>query len=100
MNSMANSLTSRSVKKRIPALLALVLTIGFLALAETHLDLADGGVLTSVEYRLLDWRFQVRGQHPPGNEAIIVAEDEKTLSKLGSARTMRRKTMAELINKI
>lgn len=100
MNSMANSNLSTSVKKRIPALLALVLTLAFLALAQTRLDLTDEGVLTSVEYRLLDARFRLRGQRSPGSQVIIVAEDEKTLSKLGSARTLRRETMADLIDKI
>src|SRR6185295_10912217 len=79
---MAKSALSASMKKRIPALMALVLTLVFLALATTRLDLADKTFLTSLEYRWID------------------AEDQKSLGRLGSARTLRRDTMANLVSKL
>jgi adenylate cyclase len=97
---MARSFLPESIKRRIPAIIAIVLTVVFLALASNHLDLADKSFLTILEYKLMDWRFRVRGQQPPGNEVMIVALDEKTLGKLGTARTLRREAMADLITKV
>src|SRR5437773_11622838 len=97
---MAKSILPASLKKRIPAVLALVLTLAFLGLAANRLDLADKSILTSIEYRWIDAKFRQRGELTPGSEVIIVAEDEKTLGKLGSARSLRRETMADLITHV
>ncbi|HEY2381874.1 MAG TPA: adenylate/guanylate cyclase domain-containing protein [Terriglobia bacterium] len=97
---MANSILSASLKKRIPALLALVLTIAFAWLAVNRLDLNDSGFLTSLDMRWLDAKFHARGPRPGGNDVVIVGLDDKTLDKLGSARVFQRSNFATLITKL
>lgn len=97
---MPRSILPASLKKWIPASLALVLTISFFVLALNRLDLADDSFLTSLEYRWIDTKFRARGEQAPGDEVMIVAMDEKTLDKLGSARTLKHSYMADLVARL
>ncbi|HLH31805.1 MAG TPA: adenylate/guanylate cyclase domain-containing protein [Terriglobia bacterium] len=96
---MANSLPA-ALKKRIPAVLALVLTLAFAWLAINRLDLSDGSFLTSLEMRWLDAKFSVRGARPAGSDVVIVGLDDKTLDQLGSGRVFQRSNFATLVSKL
>lgn len=41
------------------------------------------GFIDTIENKVLDFRFIVRGTTPPGDEVVIIAIDEKTLDELG-----------------
>jgi adenylate cyclase len=97
---MANTFLPKSVKKKIGTIIALVMTLIFFRLAVVRLDLTDDSFLTSMEHRWMDAKFRVRGQQPAGNEVVIVGLDEKTLDKVGSARTLRREVMADLVARL
>ena len=43
----------------------------------------DVGFIDSVESKILDFRFLIRGKEDPGEQVIIIAIDEKTLDELG-----------------
>src|ERR1051326_3151148 len=87
-------------KKRIPAVLALVLTLAFTWLYVNRIELGDASYLTSLEMRWLDTKFRARGPQRGGPEVVIVGVDEKTLAQLGSARVFQRSHFAELISKL
>src|SRR6185503_11036478 len=89
-----------TLQKRIPALLAAALTGIFLALAVRHLDLSDKFPVTRADWLWVDAKFRIRGERPAGKEVVIVGLDEKTLSKLGSARVFKRDNFAILIRKL
>src|SRR6185369_7324628 len=101
---MANSILPESVKRRIPALLALVLTLAFAWLAINNLDFTNrggiGGFFTGIEMRVLDTKFWFRGARPGASEIVIVGMDDKTLDKLGSGRMFQRTSFARLVDKI
>ncbi len=97
---MGNSTLPPSLKKFIPALLALVSTGAFGVLAFNRLELADTSFLTSLEMRWVDAKFRLRRPRPAGNEVIIVGVDEKTLDKLGSVRVFQRTNWATLVSKL
>jgi adenylate cyclase len=97
---MSNDAVQTSPKKRVPAILAAILTIIFFGLAVRRLDLTDSSFLTSLEWRWVDVKFRVRGARMPGKEVVIVGLDDKTLDKLGSARVFRRDNFAKLVDKV
>ena len=97
---MSNDAVQTSPKKRVPAILAAILTIIFFGLAVRRLDLTDSSFLTSLEWRWVDLKFRVRGARVPGKEVVIVGLDDKTLEKLGSARVFRRDNFAKLVDKL
>jgi adenylate cyclase len=94
------SLAPASLKKRIPAMMALIFTIGFLWLAANRLNLTDSSFLTSLEMRWVDAKFRARDERPGGNEVIIVGIDERTVAQLGSARLFKRSHFAKLIERL
>src|SRR6185369_14916708 len=95
---MANNSLQSSAKRRVPAILAGILTIFFFGLAMRRIDLADSSFLTSLEWRWVDLKFRLRGARAPGKEIVIVGIDDKTLDRLGSARAFRRENFAQLIS--
>src|SRR5262245_5545270 len=97
---MTTSTQSVSVKKRIPAVLAVVLSFAFSSLIVERLDLTDSSFLTSLEMRLLDAKFRARGARAAGDEVVIVGVEDKTLAKLGSARVFQRSNFAALVSKL
>src|SRR5690242_14985763 len=97
---MARSYLPESIKKRIPSIIAVILTIGFLVIGFNHRDLIDTGFLTRIEFLWLDQKFNMRGYEPPGNEVIMIGFDDKTLDRYGSFRLFERDKIAELIDRI
>jgi len=97
---MVNSILPASLKKRIPAILALALTLAFAWLAMNRLELNDKSFLTSLEMRWVDAKFRTRGDRPGSNDVIIVGIDDKTLAKLGSVRVFQRDRWATLVSKL
>ncbi len=89
------------MKRRIPTILAIVITLLFIVLSVNRLDWTGSDFLTSLDMRWLDTKFRLRGEHAPGDEVVIVAIDERSLGEMGgSARTMLRSVPARLINAI
>ena len=86
--------------KRMPAIIAAVMTLVFLVLAFYRLDLTDTDFLTRVEFLWMDYKFRIRGAQQPGNEVVLVGLDDKTLDKLGSARVFQRHNFATLVDKL
>jgi adenylate cyclase len=97
---MTDNTFRRAFQRRIPAILAAGLTIIFLVLTARHLDLSDKSPVTRADWLWVDAKFRLRGERPGGKEIVIVGMDEKTLSKLGSARVFKRDNFARLINKL
>jgi len=97
---MANSILPASVKKRVPALLAIGLTLVFFSYTLLRIDLTDSSFLTGLEWRWVDTKFRARGVRPGGSEVVIVGVDDKSLDQLGSARLFRRNNFAILIDKL
>jgi adenylate cyclase len=97
---MARSYLPDSSKRRIPAIIAVVLTAVFLFLGFARLDLNDASFLTRIEFLWLDQKFKMRGYQPPGNEVVMVAFDDKTLDRYGSFRLFQRDKVASLIDHI
>jgi adenylate cyclase len=95
---MARSYLPESIKKRIPSIMAVVLTMVFLVLGFNHRDLIDTGILTRLEFLWMDQKFNMRGWQPPGNEVVMVAFDDKTLDRYGSFRLFERDKIASLID--
>src|SRR5262249_22741611 len=87
-----------SIKKRIPSIMAVVLTMVFLVLGFNHRDLIDTGILTRLEFLWMDQKFNMRGWQPPGNEVVMVAFDDKTVDRDGSFRLFERDKIASLID--
>jgi adenylate cyclase len=97
---MATGVLPVSLQKRVPIILALATTAFFFILALNRLDLADSGFLTSLDLRWIDLKFRLRGSQVPGNEVVVVGIDEKTLSRLGSIRTLSHDNLAKLVNRL
>src|SRR5215471_11250008 len=96
---MARSYLPGSIKKRIPSIIAIVLTVAFLDLGFNHRDLIDTGFLpTRLEFLWMDQKFNIRGFQPPGNEVVMVAFDDRTLDRYGSFRLFERDKIATLID--
>src|ERR1700674_3970858 len=89
-----------SLKKRIPAMLALVSMLGFAWLAMNRLELNDRSFLTKAEMLWVDTKFNTRRERPGGSEVIIVGVDDKTLARLGSVRVFQRDRWATLISRL
>jgi len=87
-------------KKRVPAALAAILTIGFFSLGFSHLDLSDSSLLTRADWSWLDLKHRMRGNRPSGDEIIIVDIDQKSLTKLSKARQFQRGDFTPLITKL
>jgi len=56
-------------------------------------------VLEQLEWRLLDWRFQLRGEQVPESPVVIVGIDAKSIEELGRW-PWPRNVMGELIDRI
>jgi adenylate cyclase len=97
---MGNSTRSASVKKTVPAILAVVLTAAFASVAIERIDLTDPNFLTDLEVRWQDARFRARGARFVGSEVVIVGLEETTVAKLGSARAFQRRYFATLVSKL
>jgi adenylate cyclase len=78
------------------ALLSLLVS---LLIALAYLALRDTPVISAIEGQTLNWRFQLRGSEKPPSEAIILAIDERTVTKLGQP-PVRRQKLAEAIEKL
>ena len=60
------------------------LVLGAAALvALAYTVLHDASLFRGVEGRLLDWRFQLRGERQPGTETVIVEIDDASVAALG-----------------
>src|SRR5215467_1581162 len=97
---MARSFLPDSIKKRVPSIIAVVLTALFLVLGFNRRDLIDTGFLTRIEFLWLDQKFRFRGSQPPGNEVVMVAFDDRTLDRYGSFRLFERDKIAALIDRL
>ena len=97
---MPNNFRPAPLKKRIPALLAAILTLVFFVFAVRHSDLADSGFWSRVEWAWVDMKFVIRGPRAAGKEVVIVALDGKSLDTLGSARVFQRTQFAKLVTKL
>ena len=97
---MARGFHHESIKKRIPAIIAVVVTAVFLVLAWNHSSLTDLSFLTRIEFLWMDQKFRWRPNQPPGNEVIMVGIDDKTLDRYGSARVFQRDKFATLVDRI
>ena len=64
---MATGFLHPSVKKRVPIVLALVMTVFFFVLASYRLDLGDSSFLTSLDLAWIDAKFRMRGPLIPGD---------------------------------
>jgi adenylate cyclase len=88
------------MKRYFPAALALAITFLVVGLAWNGLAWTDRGILTSLEMRWLDAKFRWRGGNLPGDEVLIVAIDDRSLDRLGSARLFERYHAANLIHRL
>ena len=85
-------------KKRIPSIIAVVLTVAFFILGFKNRDLIDPGLLTRLDFLVMDQKFKLRGFQPPGNEVVMVAFDDRTLDRYGTFRLFERDKIASLID--
>ena len=83
---MARSYLPESLKKRIPSIIAVVLTVAFFVLGFKNRDLVDPGLLTRLDFLVMDQKFKLRGFQPPGNDVVMVAFDDRTLDRYGTFR--------------
>src|SRR5262245_17547164 len=97
---MPNKKQPTPLKKRVPAILAAILTVGCFLLTLDRLALTDSSLLTGFEWRAIDVKFRMRGEQPAGTEVVIVGIDDKTLDRLGSARVFQRSNFATLVTKL
>lgn len=97
---MGNSTRSVSLRKIVPAILAVVLTAAFTSVAVKSIDLTDPSFLTDLEIRWQDAKFRARGARPVGSEVVLVGLEANTLAKLGSARAFQRRYFATLVSKL
>ena len=86
--------------KRLPAILAITITLLFAVLAANRLDWTSAGFLTSLDMRWLDTKFRLRGERTPSDDVVIVGLDDKTTGALGSARVFERSHAAALVDAI
>src|SRR5688572_20468109 len=89
-----------SLKKLIPITMAIVLTLFFVVVTVNRIEFTDNSFLTSLEHRWIDAKFRMRGAQLSGGDIVIVGIDEKTLGKLGSYRTLDRKYLADLVDRL
>src|SRR3954454_19475026 len=95
---MARSYLPESLKKRIPSIIDVVLTVAFFILGFKYRDLIDPGLLTRLDFLVMDQKFTLRGFHPRGNEVVMVAFDNRTLDRYGTFRLFERDKIASLID--
>src|ERR1700747_1121313 len=84
------------------ALATLVTAAGLLIFAYAGIGENRGAgflFLQNVEQRLLDMRFDLRGQRPHDDRIVIVGIDERTLQRIGSFPLPRR-SYATLLEKL
>jgi adenylate cyclase len=86
--------------RRLPALLAITITLLFAVLEANRLDWTSTGFLASLDMRWLDAKFRLRGPRTPSQDLIIVGLDDRTTSTLGSARVFERHHAAALVDAI
>lgn len=99
---MARSFLPESIKKQIPTILAIAITLLFATLTLNRRQLADDSFLTSLESRWMDAKFRIRGERKPGNEVVIVGIDDKSLNDpdWGSAASLHHDKMATVIRNL
>jgi adenylate cyclase len=97
---MTNTIPGKSVKKAYSPLIAGTMTLAFLLLAVFRLDLTDPDFLTRIDFLWMDAKFRMRGYEQPGDQVVLVAIDEKTLQRLGSARVFQRHHFATLLDRL
>ena len=99
---MAKSLLPESIKKRIPTILAIVITLLFAVLATSRASLDDASALTGLESQWMDAKFQFRGERKPGDEVVIVGLDDKSFRdpEWGSAASLHHDKMATVIRNL
>lgn len=99
---MARSFLPQSIKKRVPTILAIVITLFFGGLAGLRYSLSDDSFLTSLEMRWIDAKFLFRGPRLPGGEVVIVGIDEKSLTdpEWGSGVSLKHDKMATVVNNL
>ena len=99
---MARSVLPQSIKKRIPTILAIVITLLFAWLALDRRELDDGSFLTILEGQWSDVKFRIRGPRLAGPEVVIVGLDDKSFQDpdWGSAASLHHDKMATVIRNI
>src|SRR5262245_21226277 len=97
---MTKGISGKSDTRRTSPIIAGVITAAFLLLGIFRLDLTDPNFLTRVDFLWMDAKFRMRGYHAPGNEVVLVAMDDNTLQRLGSARVFQRHHFATLIDRL
>jgi hypothetical protein len=97
---MARSFLPENIRKRMPQIIAGVLTAYFLLLGAWRLNLTDVNFLTRIEFLWMDQKFRIRDWQQPGPEVVLVTLDDKTLDRIGSARVFQRHHMATTIDKL
>jgi len=99
---MARSFLPQSIKKRIPTIIAIVITLLFGYLAMERSSLTDDSFLTSLETRWMDAKFKFRGERVPGSEVVIVAIDETSMQDKawGSAASLQHDKMATVVRNL
>jgi adenylate cyclase len=99
---MARSFLPESIKKRIPTILAIIITLLFTALALNRRQLADDSFLTSLESLWMDAKFRIRGERKPGPEVVIVGLDDKSFNDpdWGSAASLHHDKMATVLRNL
>src|SRR5262245_34442014 len=93
-------ISGKSLRYRKSPIIAAVMTVVFLYLGISRLNLTDPNFLTRIDFLWLDAKFRMRGYETPGNEVVLVAIDESTLQRLGSARVFQRNNFAKLVDKL
>jgi adenylate cyclase len=99
---MARSFLPLSIKKRVPTILALVITLAFSYLALVRSELSDGSFLTSLEGRWRDTKDRIREVRSPGPEVVVVGIDAKSMNdkEWGSAVSLHHDKMAKVIRNL
>ena len=88
------------MKRRLPTILGVFLTLSFTLLAANRLDWTTESFLTSLDMQWLDTKFRMRGERAPGNDLVLVALDDRSLEALGSARLFERHHAARLVDQL
>jgi adenylate cyclase len=94
----------RASQKKFPGIgvgsLITFLLLIFYILSRPDLQVIPPWFMDLAELKTLDYRFKIRGKLTPSSDVAIVVIDEKTIDKLDSWQSTRRKWLAELIDKL
>jgi adenylate cyclase len=92
-------LASRHRRRCLIATLVITLGTVLAYLPWAQHTVPGASLLMLLEMKLIDWRFQQRGQRPPPSDVVVAAIDEDTIRRHGRWPWPRRK-MAEVIRKL